>query len=112
MSYDPTRPVWDIFIMLILLLIGVIYCIVYIMQYDDKHDDHSISTSESESERSMEHELGGGNPVPPDADVPVLVEEENRPELREEEGEDDSLPSQVGGTVDGSNDTPESEELL
>ena len=109
---DPTEPVWDIFIMLILLLIGVIYCIVYIMQYDDKHDDHSISTSESESERGVEHELGGGNPVPPDADVPVLVEEENRPELREEEGEDDSLSSQVGGIVDGSNDTPESEKLL
>ena len=101
---DPTKPVWDIFIMLILLLIGVIYCIVYIMQYDDKHDDHSISTSELELERSMEHELGGGNPVPPDADVPVLVEEENRPELREEEGEDDSLQSQVGGTVDGSDE--------
>ena len=92
---DPTEPVWDIFIMLILLLIGVIYCIVYIMQYDEKHDDHSISTSESESQRSMEHELGGGNPVPPDADVPVLVEEENRPELREEEGEDDNLQSET-----------------
>ena len=92
---DPTEPVWDIFIMLILLLIGVIYCIVYIMQYDDKHDDHSISTSESESQRSMEHELGGGNPVPPDADVPVLVEEENRPELREEEGKDDDLQSET-----------------
>ena len=112
MSYDPTQPVWDIFIMLILLLIGVIYCIVYIMQYDDKHDDHSISTSELELERRMGHELGGGNPVPPGVDVPVLVEEENRSELREEEGEDDSLPSQVGGTVDGSNDTPESEKLL
>ena len=65
------------------------------MQYDDKHDDHSISTSESESERRMEHELGGGNPVPSDADVPVLVEEENRPELREEEGEDDNLQSET-----------------
>ena len=95
MSYDPTQPVWDIFIMLILLLIGVIYCIVYIMQYDDKHDDHSISTSESESERRMEHELGGGNSVPPDADVPVLVEEENRSELREEEGKDDDLQSET-----------------
>ena len=112
MSYDPTQPVWDIFIMLILLLIGVVYSIVYIMRYDDMNYDDSISTSELELERSMEHELGGGNPVPPDADVPVLVEEENRPELREEEGEDDSLPSQVGGTVDGSNDTPESEKLL
>ena len=95
MSYDPTQPVWDIFIMLILLLIGVIYCIVYIMQYDDKHDDHSISTSESESERRMEHELGGGNPVPPDADVPVLVEEENRSELCEEASEDDNLQSET-----------------
>ena len=101
---DPTEPVWDIFIMLILLLIGVIYCIVYIMQYDDKHDDHSISTSESESERSVEHELGGGNSVPPDADVPVLVEEENRPELCEETSEDNSLQSQVGGIEDGSNE--------
>ena len=98
--------------MMLLLLAGVIYCIVYIMQYDDKHDDHIISTSTTEPGGSVEHELGGGNPVPPDADVPVLVEEENRPELREEEGEDDSLPSQVGGTVDGSNDTPESEKLL
>jgi len=112
MSYDPTQPVWDIFIMLILLLIGVIYCIVYIMQYDDKHDDHIISASTTEPDGSVEHELGGGDSVPSDADVPVLVEEENRPELREEEGEDDSLPSQVGGTVDGSNDTPESEKLL
>ena len=101
---DPTEPVWDIFIMLILLLIGVIYCIVYIMQYDDKHDDHSISTSESESERSVEHELGGGNSVPPDADVPVLVEEENRPELCEETSEDNSLQSQVGGIEDGSDE--------
>jgi hypothetical protein len=101
---DPTKPVWDIFIMLILLLIGVIYCIVYIMQYDDKHDDHSISTSTTEPGASVEHELGGGDSVPPDADVPVLVEEENRPELREEEGEDDSLQSQVGGTVDGSDE--------
>ena len=95
MSYDPTQPVWDIFIMLILLLIGVIYCIVYIMQYDDKHDDHSISTSELELERRMEHELGGGNPVPPDADVPVLVEEENRPELCEEASEDNNLQSET-----------------
>ena len=98
--------------MMLLLLAGVIYCIVYIMQYDDKHDDHIISTSTTEPGGSVEHELGGGDSVPPDADVPVLVEEENRPELREEEGEDNSLPSQVGGTVDGSNDTPESEELL
>lgn len=112
MSYDPTEPVWSIFIMLILLLIGVVYCIVYIMRYDDMNYDHIISTSTTEPGGSVEHELGGGNSVPPDADVPVLVEEENRPELREEEGEDDSLPSQVGGTVDGSNDTPESEKLL
>ena len=81
--------------MLLLLLAGVIYVIVYIMQYDDKHDDHSISTSESESERRMEHELGGGNPVPPDADVPVLVEEENRSELCEEASEDDNLQSET-----------------
>ena len=101
---NPTEPVWEIFVMLTLLIIGVIYCIVYIMQYDDKHDDHSISTSESESERSVEHELGGGNPVPPDADVPVLVEEENRPELCEETSEDNSLQSQVGGIEDGSNE--------
>lgn len=95
MSYDPTQPVWDIFIMLILLLIGVIYSIVYIMRYDDMNYDHSISTSTTEPGGSMEHELGGGNPVPPDADVPVLVEEENRPELREEEGEDDNLQSET-----------------
>ena len=81
--------------MLILLLIGVIYSIVYIMRYDDMNYDDSISTSELELERRMEHELGGGNPVPPDADVPVLVEEENRPELREEEGEDDNLQSET-----------------
>jgi hypothetical protein len=109
---DPTEPVWSIFVMMLLLLAGVVYCIVYIMQYDDKHDDHIISASTIEPNGSVEHELGGGNPVPSDADVPVLVEEENRSELREEEGEDDSLPSQVGGTVDGSNDTPESEKLL
>ena len=101
---DPTEPVWEIFVMLILLLIGVVYSIVYIMRYDDMNYDDSISTSESESERSVEHELGGGNSVPPGADVPVLVEEENRPELREEKGEDDSLQSQVGGTVDGSDE--------
>ena len=95
MSYDPTQPVWEIFIMIILLLIGVVYSIVYIMRYDDMNYDDSISTSELELERSMEHELGGGNPVPPDADVPVLVEEENRPELREEEGEDDNLQSET-----------------
>ena len=98
--------------MMLLLLAGVVYCIVYIMRYDDMNYDHIISTSTTEPGGSVEHELGGGNSVPPDADVPVLVEEENRPELREEEGEDDSLPSQVGGTVDGSNDTPESEKLL
>ena len=98
--------------MMLLLLAGVVYCIVYIMRYDDMNHDHIISTSTTEPGGSVEHELGGGNPVPSDADVPVLVEEENRSELREEEGEDDSLPSQVGGTVDGSNDTPESEKLL
>ena len=95
MSYDPTQPVWEIFVMMILLLIGVVYSIVYIMRYDDMNYDDSISTSELEFERRMEHELGGGNPVPPDADVPVLVEEENRPELREEEGEDDNLQSET-----------------
>ena len=98
--------------MMLLLLAGVVYCIVYIMRYDDMNYDHIISTSTTEPGGSVEHELGGGDSVPSDADVPVLVEEENRPELREEEGEDDSLPSQVGGTVDGSNDTPESEKLL
>ena len=77
------------------------------MNYDD-----SISTSELEFERRMEHELGGGNPVPPGVDVPVLVEEVNRSELCEEASEDDSLQSQVGGIEDGSNDTPESEKLL
>ena len=112
MSYDPTQPVWSIFVMMLLLLAGVVYCIVYIMRYDDMNYDHIISTSTTEPGGSVEHELGGGDSIPPDADVPVLVEEENRPELREEEGEDDSLPSQVGGTVDGSNDTPESEKLL
>ena len=95
MSYDPTQPVWEIFVMMILLLIGVIYSIVYIMRYDDMNYGNSISTSELELERRMEHELGGGNPVPPDADVPVLVEEENRPELREEEGKDDNLQSET-----------------
>jgi hypothetical protein len=110
---DPTEPVWEIFIMLILLLIGVIYCIVYIMQYDDKHDDHSISTSTTEPNGSVEHELGGGDSVPPDADVPVLVEEENRPELREEASEDDGSQSQnSGGIKDGSDETTKSEELL
>ena len=92
---NPTEPVWSIFVMMLLLLAGVVYCIVYIMQYDDKHDDHIISTSESESEQRMEHELGGGDSVPPDADVPVLVEEENRPELCEEASEDNSLQSET-----------------
>ena len=86
--------------MLILLLAGVVYCIVYIMQYDDKHDDHSISTSTTESGGSVEHELGGGDSIPPDADIPVLVEEENRSELCEEASEDDNLQSQVGGIED------------
>ena len=103
---DPTEPVWEISVMIILLLIGVIYSIVYIMRYDDMNYDDSISTSELELERRMEHELGGGNPVPPGVDVPVLVEEENRPELREEEGKDDNLQSQVGGIDNGSNETP------
>ena len=95
MSYDPTQPVWEIFVMMILLLIGVVYCIVYIMRYDDMNYDHIISTSTTEPGGRVEHELGGGNSVPPDADVPVLVEEENRPELREEEGEDDNLQSET-----------------
>ena len=90
--------------MMLLLLAGVIYCIVYIMQYDDKHDDHIISASTTELDGSVEHELVGGDSVPPDADVPVLVEEENRSELCEEASEDDSLQSQVGGTVDGSDE--------
>ena len=74
--------------MVLLLLIGVSYSIVYIMRYDDMNYDDSISTSELELERRMEHELGGGNPVPSDADVPVLVEEENRSELCKEASED------------------------
>ena len=90
--------------MMLLLLAGVIYCIVYIMQYDDKHDDHIISASTTEPGGSMEHELGGGDSVPSDVDVPVLVEEENRPELCEETSEDNSLQSQVGGIEDGSNE--------
>ena len=81
--------------MMLLLLAGVVYCIVYIMRYDDMNYDHIISTSTTEPGGSVEHELGGGNSVPPDADVPVLVEEENRPELREEEGEDDNLQSET-----------------
>ena len=92
---DPTEPVWEIAVMIILLLIGVVYSIAYIMRYDNMNHGNIISTSELELERRMEHELGGGNPVPPDADVPVLVEEENRPELREEEGEDDDLQSET-----------------
>jgi len=95
MSYDPTQPVWEIFVMMILLLIGVVYCIVYIMRYDDMNYDHIISASTTEPDGSVEHELGGGNSVPPDADVPILVEEENRPELREEEGEDNNLQSET-----------------
>ena len=59
------------------------------MQYDDKHDDHIISASTTEPSGSVEHELGGGDSIPPDADVSILVEEENRPELREETSEDD-----------------------
>ena len=74
--------------MVLLLLIGVSYSIVYIMRYDDMNYDDSISTSELELERRMEHKLGGGNPVPSDADVPVLVEEENRSELCKEASED------------------------
>jgi len=79
--------------MMLLLLIGVSYSIVYIMRYDDMNYDDSISTSELELERRMEHELGGGNSVPPDADVPVLVEEENRSELCEKASEDDGSQS-------------------
>ena len=85
---DVNDVTWSIVISLIILLAGVVYYIVYIMQYDDKHDDHIISTSELELERRMEHELGGGNPVPSDADVPVLVKEENRSELCKEASED------------------------
>ena len=35
---DPTQPVWEIFVMILLLLIGVSYSIVYIMRYDDMVD--------------------------------------------------------------------------
>ena len=38
---DPTQPVWSIFVMMILLLIGVVYSIVYIMRYDDMADGHN-----------------------------------------------------------------------
>ena len=86
---DVTDVTWSIIVMLLLLLAGVIYVIVYIMQYDDKHDDHIISASTTEPGRSVEHELGGGDSISPDADVSILVEEENRPELREETSEDD-----------------------
>lgn len=97
---DPTQPVWEIFVMILLLLIGVSYSIVYIMRYDDKHDDHIISASTTELSGSVGHELGGGDSIPPDADIPVLVEEENRSELCEEASEDDNLQSQVGGIED------------
>ena len=91
--------------MMLLLLAGVSYSIVYIMRYDDMNYDDSISTSELELERRMEHELGGGNPVSSDADVPVLVEEENRSELCEKASEDDGSQSQNrGGVKDGSDD--------
>jgi hypothetical protein len=97
---DVTDVTWSIIVMLLLLLAGVIYIIVYIMQYDDKHDDYIISASTNESGGSVEHELGGGDSIPPDADIPVLVEEENRSELCEEASEDDNLQSQVGGIED------------
>ena len=86
---EVTDVTWSIIVMLLLLLAGVIYVIVYIMEYDDKHDDRIISASTTEPGRSVEHELGGGDSISPDADVSILVEEENRPELREETSEDD-----------------------
>ena len=97
---DVNDVTWSIVISLIILLAGVVYYIVYIMQYDDKHDDYIISASTNESGGSVEHELGGGDSIPPDADIPVLVEEENRSELCEEASEDDNLQSQVGGIED------------
>ena len=80
-------PTWSVIWSIVLLLIGVAYIIYYILGID-KHDDHIISTSELELERRMEHELGGGVSVPPDADVSVLVKEENRSELCKEASED------------------------
>ena len=110
---DVTDVTWSIIVMLLLLLAGVIYVIVYIMQYDDKHDDHIISASTIEPNGSVEHELGGGDSISPDADVSILVEEENRPELREETSEDNGSQSQNrGGIKDGGDDTTKSEELL
>jgi len=97
---DVTDVTWSIIVMLLLLLAGVIYVIVYIMEYDDKHDDHIISASTIEPNGSVEHELGRGDSIPPDADIPVLVEEENRSELCEEASKDDNLQSQVGGIED------------
>ena len=49
---DPTQPVWEIFVMILLLLIGVSYSIVYIMRYDDMVDGKTEGVTDGSDDTS------------------------------------------------------------
>ena len=57
MSYDPNQPVWEIFVMMILLLIGVIYSIVYSKSKQDLILDYWICISRNRRKERMLQKL-------------------------------------------------------
>ena len=54
---DPTQPVWEIFVMILLLLIGVSYSIVYIMRYDDMVDGKTEGVTDGGNETAEQEVL-------------------------------------------------------
>ena len=56
-NMDPTQPVWEIFVMILLLLIGVSYSIVYIMRYDDMVDGKTEGVTDGGNETAEQEVL-------------------------------------------------------
>ena len=90
---NPNDPVWSVIFMVFLSVAGAFYCIYYILTiaFDELKYDTATSTGTVESSPSVGNVLGGGDSVHTDTDLPILVEETNRPELCEETSEDINL---------------------
>ena len=90
---NPDDPVWSVIILVMLSVVGALFVIIYIlrMAFDELNYDTATSTGKFKSSPSVANGLDGGNPVHTNTDLPVLVEETNRPELREETSEDINL---------------------
>ena len=86
-------PVWSVIICVILAVVGALFVIVYILReaFDELKYDTATSTDTFKSSPSVANGVDRRNSIHTDTDLPVLVEETNRPELREETSEDINL---------------------